>query len=102
MEMENTSTKTQNLTMSALLDGKMATVGLCGTKLFCPKQLKSKRNIESKQKKMLERARTLCHQGLFGKAAKFFFSDGLAPSNEKTYKDLCSLRPKEKAESTGY
>ena len=40
----------ENLSMSALLDGKMLTEGICGTKLFCPKQPKSKKNIESKWK----------------------------------------------------
>ena len=45
---------------------------------------------------MLERARTLFHPGLFGKAAEILSSDGLATSNEKTYEHFCSLHPKEK------
>ena len=83
--------------MSALLDRKLATEGLYETKPFCPKQPKNARETSSQnENKIFERARTLCHQGLIGKAAEVLSSDKLAPSNEKTYEDLCALHPKEK------
>ena len=44
---------------------------------------------------MLESANILCHQGLYGKAAKILSSNGLAPSNRKTYEDIISLHPEE-------
>ena len=94
MEVENTSSTTKNLSMSALVDGKMATEGLCGTKSFCPKAAKkAKETWNQNENKMLERAKALYYQCLFGKAAKNLSPDGLAPTNEKTYKVLCSLHP---------
>ena len=57
---------------------------------------KTRETSSQNENKILERARILCHQGHFGKAARILSSDGLAPSNEKTYEYLCSLHPEEK------
>ena len=81
--------------MSALLDGIMATEGLCGTQLFCPKQPKKQEKHRVKTRiKGWEERRHYVIQDFFRKAAKS--SDGFAPSSEKTYADLCSLHPNEK------
>ena len=57
---------------------------------------KARETSSQNANKMVERAKTLCHQGFFGEAAKNLSSDELASSNEKTYEYLCYLHPKEK------
>ena len=46
----DSSSKTKNLSMTALLDGIMVTEGICGTKLFCPKQPKKQEKHRVKMK----------------------------------------------------
>ena len=71
--------------------------GTLWNKAILSKAAKKARETSSQnENKMLESAKTICHQGLFGKAAKLLNSDGLAHSNEKTYEDLCSLHLKQK------
>ena len=41
------------------------------------------------------RAKSLCLQGQFGRAAKILSSDGVAPDNKETLKELMSLHPAE-------
>ena len=41
------------------------------------------------------RAKSLCLQGQFGRAAKILSSDGVAPDNKETLKELMNLRPAE-------
>ena len=45
---------------------------------------------------LASRAKSLCLQGQFGRAAKVLSSDGVAPDNAATLNELKKLHPKEK------
>ena len=47
------------------------------------------------QWKRLQHVQNLCLQGQFGRAAKILSSDGVAPDNKETLKELMNLHPAE-------
>ena len=55
----------------------------------------SKRQRTNSIEEILVRAKTLCLQGQYGRAAKVSASEGLAPNNKATFKALEKLHPKE-------
>ena len=55
----------------------------------------SKRQRINSIEEISVRAKTLCLQGQFGRAAKVLASEGLAPDNKATFKALEKLHPKE-------
>ena len=55
----------------------------------------SKRQRTNSIEEIAVRAKTLCLQGQFGRAAKILASAGLAPHNKATFKALEKLHPKE-------
>ena len=64
--------------------------------LFEAASMKQAKKINNDSMESLaERAKSLCIHGQFGRAAKILSSDGVAPDNKKTLKELINLHPAE-------
>ena len=55
----------------------------------------AKKTNHDSMETLAARAKSLCLQGQFGRAAKILSSDGVAPDNEETLKELMNFHPAE-------